>query len=60
MVTGDLSYISSTVEHSLLGHLYSRETSIYHGTQNLAEACKNVLFVTTIKDTSIQGKGTLF
>ena len=41
-------------------NLYSRDTSIYHGTQNLAEACKNVLFVTTIKDTSIQGKGTLF
>ena len=60
MVTGDLSYISSTVEHSLLGHLYSREMSIYHGTQTLAQACKNVLFVTTIKDASIQGKGTLF
>ena len=39
MVTGDLSYISSTVEHSLLGHLYSRDMSIYHGTQNLAQAC---------------------
>ena len=56
------SFISSTVatvEHSPLGHLYSRDTSIYQGTQNSAQACKNVSFVTSIYF-PIQGKGTLF
>lgn len=41
-------------------YLCSRDSSIHQGTQNLAQACNNVLFVTSIKDTSIQEKGTLF
>ena len=59
MVTGDLSYISSTVEHSLLGHLYSRDTSIYQGTQNLAQACK-MFYLLPLFTSPFNGKGHFF